>query len=119
MYIRNSNMVLKKIFGRKEFKELKKFTSKKVEEKFGKQGFLNKKYFIDINNSAMLIIGLVKARNYKDTVLPDFLNLERLTERKLLIEDKLEDLINVYSKYIDKVVDYMKRKEKETWRKRK
>lgn len=107
MLINNTEKVLKEIFGKEKFKELKLYTKSRVIEEFGKQNYLKTKQLISINNSVMLIIGLGKARRYTDNVIEEFLYLDELRKENCLIEPDLEKFKREYSKYINDVERYM------------
>ena len=105
--MKNSNRVLKPVLGKKRFKELCLYTKKRVKEEFWDKGYFERKRLISINNSAVLIIGLGKARKYKDFVIKEFLSFDILVSEDNLIEDDYEKFIKEYESFIDDIVRHM------------
>lgn len=105
--MKNSNRVLRPVLGKKRFKELCLYTEKRVKEEFWDKNFFEKRRLISINNSAVLIIGLGKARKYKDFVIKEYLGFDNLVIQDNLIEDDYEKFIKEYESFIDDIVRHM------------
>lgn len=93
--------VLKKLLGKKQYKELIVYTRKRVREVFGKQSILVTKKLIYANNSAVLIIALLKARKYSDSLFFEKVNVSLLQSNQYLIQNDINEFIEEYSIYID------------------
>lgn len=92
-----NNRILKKILGKKQYKELTNYTKKKVIDVFGKQPLLVTRKLIYANNAAVLIIAVLKTkkRYEKGVYISGNLN------NQYLIENNIEDFTKEYVKYID------------------
>ena len=93
--------VLKKLLGEKQYKELIIYTRKRVKDVFGKQSIIVTKKLIYANNSAVLIIALLKARKYSDIIFFEKVNISSLQNNEYLIQNDINEFIKEYSKYIN------------------
>lgn len=97
MYMYKNNRILKKILGKKQYKELTNYTKKRVIDVFGKQPILVTKKLIYANNSAVLIIALLKTKKgYEKGAY-----VSKKLDNKYLIEKNIENFTKEYARYID------------------
>lgn len=103
-------IMLEDLLGTKKYKELKKFTIKKIKEIFNKQtGYVTRK-LVYANHSAILIIATLKANNATDSEILKNLHISDMNSNKYFIEEDIEKFLNVYSEYIILVTDAIKKK---------
>lgn len=97
MYMYKNNRILKKILGKKQYEELTNYTKKRVIDVFGKQPILVTKKLIYANNSAVLIIALLKTKKgYEKGAY-----VSKKLDNKYLIEKNIENFTKEYTRYID------------------
>lgn len=107
-----NNKILKKILGKKQYNELTNDTKKRVIEVFGKQSIIVTKKLIYANNSAVLIIALLKAKKYSDNKSFEKVFVNQLQNNQYLVEKNMDDFIQEYSRYINLIEKKMKSKVK-------
>lgn len=105
-----NNRILKKILGKKQYRELTNYTEKRVSEVFGKQSILVTKKLIYANNSAVLIIALLKARKYSDSIFFEKVNVSQLQNSQYLVQNDINEFIEEYLQYINIIVKSLDRK---------
>ena len=92
-----NNRILKKILGKEQYKELTNYTKKKVIDIFGKQPVLVTRKLIYANNSAVLIIALLKTkRRYEKGAY-----ISKKINNQYLIENNIKDFTKEYARYVD------------------
>lgn len=104
--------VLKKILGKKKFNELSNYTLKRVNEVFGEKSKFTVRKLVYANTSAVLIIGLIKAKKYDNNKLFNALKIKELQSNEYFVENDIEKFIAEYSEYINLIAKNISKGEK-------
>jgi len=108
MFRYKCDILLKEILGEQKFKELNDYTLKRVKEVFGKQTLYKTKKLVYANTSTVLIIGVVKAKEYDNDELLERLHINDLQSKMFFVEKDIDKFIAEFYEYINIIETNMK-----------
>ena len=61
-----------------------------------------------VNHQFLVIIALLKAKNFEDNVIIEFLHWNKKKAFKFVITNSFDNFVSIYKEYLDSVIDFLK-----------
>lgn len=101
-------ITLKKILGKEKYEELVDYTFKNIQDKFGNIRIDKATKIAKINHQFLVIIALLKAKEFKDNEIIEVLHWNKKKSFKFVVSNNFEDFIKIYKEYLDLIICFLK-----------
>ena len=106
--MKDYTITLKKILGKEKYEELVDYTFKNIRNKFGNIKADKAVNIAKVNHQFLVIIALLKAKNFEDNVIIEFLHWNKKKAFKFVITNSFDNFVSIYKEYLDSVIDFLK-----------
>ncbi len=101
-------ITLKKILGKEKYEELVDYTFKNIQDKFGNIRINKATKIAKINHQFLVIIALLKAKEFKDNEIIEVLHWNKKKSFKFVVSNNFDDFIKIYKEYLDLIICFLK-----------
>lgn len=106
--MKDYTITLKKILGKEKYEELVDYTVKNIRNKFGNIKADKAVNIAKVNHQFLVIIALLKAKNFEDNVIIEFLHWNKKKSFKYVVTNNFDDYIKIYKDYLDLIICFLK-----------
>lgn len=106
--MKDYTITLKKILGKEKYEELVDYTFKNIRNKFGNIKADKAVNIAKVNHQFLVIITLLKAKNFEDNVIIEFLHWNKKKAFKFVITNSFDNFVSIYKEYLDLIIEFLK-----------
>ncbi|HJJ12573.1 MAG TPA: hypothetical protein OIM48_04640 [Clostridiaceae bacterium] len=106
--MKDYTLTLTKILGKDKYQELVDYSFEKVQEKFGNIKTNKAVQIVKINHQNLMIISMLKAKNYKKQEIIKLLHWDKKNSYKFIIANSFDEFVSIYEEYISLIIKFVK-----------
>lgn len=107
--MKDYTLTLTKILGKDKYQELVNYSFEKVQRKFGNIKTNKAVQIVKINHQNLMIISILKAKNYKEQEIIELLHWDKKNSYKYIIANDFDEFVSIYEEYISLIIKFVKR----------
>lgn len=101
-------ITLKKFLCKEKYEELIDYTFKNIQDKFGNIRIDKATKIAKINHQFLVIIALLKAKEFKDNEIIEVLHWNKKKSFKFVVYNNFDDFTKIYKEYFDLIIYFLK-----------